>query len=188
MLFCFRFQFSTRSRGILGNDTRALLINVRNSLKWKNSLHPTPSCSLVPPLKPLLKVSRRPAVVQKKKKKNIRMNKIGNVTFWKLDVGILFENISLLAAQDSVQILPVCSDVCRRAPSDCLFAAFLDKSRQTTIEMHCAKVTAFLATLTKNLKSALFLGVDQTGNGPKHPFLLFYSLKITVGATDKRKV
>lgn len=74
MLFCFWFQFSSNfSRGILGNDTRALLINVRNSLKWKKSLHHTPSCSLVPPLKPLLKVSRRPAVVHKKKK-NIRIN------------------------------------------------------------------------------------------------------------------
>lgn len=86
------------------------------------------------------------------------MNKIGNVTFWKLDVRFLFENISLLAAQASVQILPVCSDVCRRAPSDCLFAAFLDKSRRASMEMHCAKVTALLATLTKNLKSAHFRG------------------------------
>lgn len=33
------------------------------------------------------------------------MNKIGNVTFGKLDVRFLLENISLLAAQDSVHIL-----------------------------------------------------------------------------------
>lgn len=66
------------------------------------------------------------------------MNKIVNVTFWKLDVRFLFENISLLAAQDSVQILPVCSDVCRRAPSDCVFAAFLDK-KQASIDRNAMR-------------------------------------------------
>lgn len=69
------------------------------------------------------------------------MNKIGNVTFGKLDVRFLSEHISLLAAQDSVQILPVWSDGCSRAPSDCLSVVILDKSRQISREMCCAQGT-----------------------------------------------
>lgn len=70
------------------------------------------------------------------------MNKIGNVTFGKLDVRFLLENISFVAAQDSVQIPPFLQMSRRkRAPSDSLSAAIPDKSRQTSKEMCRPKVT-----------------------------------------------